>query len=112
MPFPAEEIDKKESERLAKLRDKGTKELDECIQSKIQDSPIIDQVALLANTGRLHLFYETVGKARLEGHSWRAISSAANGGIEYKDGQRMNFVYRSFCKNNGIEPVKIRGNKS
>lgn len=111
MPFKAEEIDPQEANRLAELREKGTKELDDCIQSRIKDLPVLDQVAMLSNTGRLHLFYDTVGRARLEGHSWRSVTTAAKGKSEYKDGQDFHRVYLSFCKNNGIEPVKIRGIK-
>ena len=109
MPFKAEQIDDKESQRFAKLRDKGSKDLDACISTKVKDSPILDQVALLADTGRLHLFYEAVGKARLEGHTWLSIANAANGGSQYDSGKQLSLNYRSFCKNNNIEAVKIRG---
>lgn len=112
MPIKAEEIDHKESKRLAKLRQDGPKKLEQCLQSQINDMPILDQVATLADTGQLSLFYEAVGQARTEDYSWRTITDAATGKSDYDSSRNFSLNYKSFCKNNGIEPVKIRGNKS
>ncbi len=111
MPGKPEKIDDAESQRLAKLRNEGPIKLDACLNQQIKEMPIIDQVATLSNTGRLMLYYEAVGKARLEGYSWKVISDAATGKKEYKDGQDLHRNYKSFCKNNGLEPVKIRKSK-
>lgn len=102
-------MDSKETARLAKLRAEGPNKLQQCLQTQIRDLPILDQVASLADTGQLLVFYESVGQARLEGHSWKAISNAATGKHAYEDGQDLHRKYKSFCKNNGIKPVKMRG---
>lgn len=107
-----ETIEKKLLAEYKQLREAGPKEFDHCVKDKIKDLPTLKQLAKLANTGRLALLYETVGRARLEGHSWIAISAATTGLTTVRDGQAASQNYNSFCKNNNIEPVKIRGNKS
>lgn len=107
----AETFDSHNSKKYAILRDKGPKEIDKFLASKMQTYSTLEQIALLSNTGRLNFYYEVMGKARLEGHSWRAISEAATGKSDALAGQHLYHVYLSFCKNNNIEPVKIRGSK-
>lgn len=108
MARSTETIDPGEQKRLEKLRLEGEKNLDQWLERQIKQRPTLDQIALLSNTGRLQLYYEAIGKARLEGHSWLRISAAARGGETYKDGMEMHSRYRSFCRNNGIDPVKLR----
>ncbi len=110
MPRSTEKISKDEDLRLAKLREEGPKKLDACLQDQIKNMPVLDRIATLAETGRLRFFYETVSEARLEGHSWLRIANAAKGVDTTRDSQDFYRVYLSYCKNNNVEPVKIRKN--
>jgi len=108
MAANAEIIKEKEKDRLANLRHDGAKNLKKCLQNGIKDKPVIDRIALLADTGQLDLFYEAIGQARLEGYSWKMISTAATGESMYGHGHSIQLNYKSYCMNNNIEPVKVR----